>query len=232
MKKLLVWFKWIELHLENARNDLTCCCICTKGCNKAKHRCPTIKLLCFRGHGKNEIWIKYKEELAIPWVFTHGIRLWELIVTIRKVYLIIEMICAECNLSSRSFFLAKWLFKLEELVLHLEARFNSDWCIAFLFAFCSSSRIFNSVELEWLGLEDRNNSALWSEVFLQRLFLIKGRWFITFLGRGNPVPCYLNMHFPEEIERAKSVAVDTILCDQVKYLILISLKKLPSALIG
>ena len=94
---------------------------------------------------------------------------------IRKVYLIIEMICAECNLSSRSFFLAKWLFKLEELVLHLEARFNSDKCIAFLFAFCLSSRIFNSVELEWLGLEDRNNSALWSEVFLQRLFLIKGR---------------------------------------------------------
>ncbi len=134
------------------------------------------------------------------------------------------MICAECNLSSRSFFLAKWLFKLEELVLHLEARFNSDWCIAFLFAFCSSSRIFNSVEFEWLGLEDRNNSALWSELFLQRLFLIKGRWFITFLGRGNPVPCYLNMHFPEEIERTKSVAVDTVLCDQVKYSILISLK--------
>ena len=40
--------------------------------------------------------------------------------------LIIETICAECNLCSRSFFLAKWLFKLEELVLHLEARFNSD----------------------------------------------------------------------------------------------------------
>jgi len=129
------------------------------------------------------------------------------------------MICAECNLCSRSFFLAKWLFKLEELVLHLEARFNSDWCIAFLFAFCLSSRIFNSVELEWLGLEDRNNSALWREAFLQRLFLIKGRWFITFLGRGNPVPCYLNMHFPEEIERTKSVAVDTVSCHQVKYLI-------------
>ena len=166
------------------------------------------------------------------WVFTCGFWLWELMLLIRKVYLIIEMICAECNLCSRSFFLAKWLFKLEELVLHLEARFNSDWCIAFLFAFCSSSRIFNSVELEWLGLEDRNNSALWSEVFLQRLFLIKGRWFIKFLGRGNPVPCYLNMHFPEEIERTKSVAVDTVLCDQVKYSILISLKKPPSFLVS
>ena len=93
--------------------------------------------------------LNIKKNNRIPWVFTHGIRLWELIVPIRKVYLIIEVICAECNLSSRSFFLAKWLFKLEELVLHLEARFNSDWCIAFLFAFCLSSRIFNSVELEW-----------------------------------------------------------------------------------
>ena len=165
------------------------------------------------------------------WVFTCVFWSWELILLIRKGYLIIEIICAECNLSSRSFFLAKWLFKLEELVLHLEARFNSDGCI-FLFAFCLSSRIFNSVELEWLGLEDRNNSALWSEVFLRRLFLIKGRWFITFLGRGNPVPCYLNMHFPEEIERTKSVAVDTVLCDQVKYSILISLKKSSSVLIS
>jgi len=123
------------LNLEDSRDYLSCCCICAKGCNEAKHCSPTVKLFCFRSHGKNEIWIKYKEELAIPWVFTHGIRLWELIVPIRKVYLIIEIICAECNLSSRSFFLAKWLFKLEELVLHLEARFNSDWCIAFLFDF-------------------------------------------------------------------------------------------------
>ena len=160
----------------------------------------------------------------MSWVFTHGFWLWELMLLIRKVYLIIEIICAECNLSSRSFFLAKWLFKLEELVLHLEARFNSDWCIAFLFAFCLSNRIFNSVGLEWLGLEDKNNSALWSEFFLQMLFLIKGRWFITFLSRGNPVPCCPKMHFPEEIERTKSVAVDTVLGDQVKYSILISLK--------
>ena len=180
---------------------------------------------------RNQIWSKYKGQSVMSWVFTHVFWLWELILLIRKGYLIIEMICAERNLFSCSFFLAKWLFKLKELVLHFEARFNSDWCIAFLFAFCSSSRIFNSVELEWLGLEDRNNSALWSEVFLQRLFLIKGRWFITFLGRGNPVPCYLNMHFPEEIERSKSVAVDTVLRDQVKYSILI-LKQSPSALIS
>ena len=145
--------------------------------------------------------IKSKEKLEIPWVFARGIWLWDLMLLIRKVYLMIEIICAECNLSSRSLFLAIWLFKLEELVLNLEARFNSDWCIAILFDFCLSSRIFNSVELEWLGLEDRNNSALWSKVFLQRLFLIKGRWFNMFLDRGNPVPCYLNMHSPEEIER-------------------------------
>jgi len=39
------------------------------------------------------------------------------------------------------------------------------------------------------------------------------------------------MHFPEEIERTKSVAVDTVLRDQVKYSILI-LKQSPSALIS
>ena len=46
---------------------------------------------------------------------------------------------------------------------------------------------------------------------------------MTFLGRGNPVPCYLNMHFLEEIERIVIVAVDTVLCDQVKYSIFILL---------
>ena len=129
------------------------------------------------------------------------------------------MICAEWSRFSCSRFFAKWLFSWEELELALEARFNSDWCIAFLLDFCLSNRIFNSVGLEWHGLEDKNNSALWSEFFLQMLFLIKGRWFITFLSRGNPVPCYPNMHSPEGIERTKSVAVDTVLCDQVKYLI-------------
>ena len=129
------------------------------------------------------------------------------------------MICAEWSLFSCSRFFAKWLFSWDELELPLEARFNSDWCIAFLLAFCLSNLIFNSVGLEWLGLEDKNNSALWSEFFLQILFLIKGRWFITFLSRGNPVPCCPNMHFPEEIERNKSVAVDTVFCDQAKYLI-------------
>ncbi len=120
------------------------------------------------------------------------------------------MIWVECSLFSWSLFFAKWLFNWEEKDLPLEARFNSDWCIAFLLSFCLSNRIFNSVELEWLGLEDKNNSALWSEFFLQMLFLIKGRWFITFLRKGNPVPCCPNMHFPREIERTKSVAVDTV----------------------
>ena len=127
--------------------------------------------------------------------------LWKLIIDIRKDYFISEVIWAECNLFACSLLFAKWIFNSEELELPLEARFNSDWCNAFLLAFFLSKRIFNSDELEWLGLEDKKSSALWSEFFLQRLFLIKGRWFIMLLGRGNPVPCYLNMHFPEENER-------------------------------
>ena len=138
------------------------------------------------------------------------------------------MIWAECSLFSCSFFWAKWLFSRKEIDLPLEARCNSDWCITFLLTFCLSNRIFNSIGLVWLGLEERNNSALWSEFFLQMLFLIKGRWFITFLSRGNPVPCCPNMHFLEEIERTKSVAVDTIYIDQVKYSIfLISFENSP-----
>ena len=69
--------------------------------------------------------------------------------------------------------------------------------------------MFSSVELELLGLEDKKSSASWSEFFLRRFFLIKGRWFMAVLSRGNPVPCYPNMHFLAEIERSKSVAVDT-----------------------
>ena len=116
--------------------------------------------------------------------------------SIRKVYLIIEVICAECSFFICSLLFARWIFNKEALELLLVARFNSDRCKAFLLAFCLSSRIFNSVGLELLGLDAKNNSALWIEFFLQRLFLIKGRWFITFLSRGNPVPCYPNMHFP------------------------------------
>ena len=37
------------------------------------------------------------------------------------------------------------------------------------------------------------------------------------LSRGNPVPCCPNMHFPEEIERIKSVAVDTVSCEWKNY---------------
>ena len=140
---------------------------------------------------------------------------------ISRVYLVIEVIWAECSLLACSLLLARWLFNSEEIDLPFEARFNSDVCIAFFLACCLSKRLFSSEGLEWLGLEDKNSSALWSEFFLQRLFFIKGRWFITFLSRGNPVPCYPNMHFPEEIERIKSVAVDTILRDRIKKLILI-----------
>ena len=136
--------------------------------------------------------------------------LWELMSRISKYYLSIEAIWAECNLFSCSLFFAKWLFSFVELELPLEARFNSDWCIAFVFAFCLSSRMFNSVGLEWLGLEEKNNSAFWSEFFLLAFFLIKERWFITLLSRGNPVPCCPNMHFHKEIERKQSVAVDTV----------------------
>ena len=142
------------------------------------------------------------------------------------------MICAEWSLFSCSRFFAKWLFNWEELDLLLEARFNSDWCIAFLLDFCLSNRIFNSVGFEWLGLEDKNNSALWSEFFLQILFLIKGRWFITFLSRGNPVPCCPNMHFPKEIERNQIVAVDTVYCDHEKYSILWIFREISSAYIN
>ena len=109
-----------------------------------------------------------------------------------------------------SLFLAKWLLRVEALDKSLDARFNSDWWIAFLLAFSLENRLFNSAGLELHGLEDINNSAARSEFFLQRLFLIKGRWFIAFLSRGNPVPCYPNMHSLAEIERTKSVAVDTV----------------------
>ena len=98
------------------------------------------------------------------------------------------MIWAECSLFSCSFLFARWIFNTEEIDLPLQARFNSDLCKAFLLAFCLSSRVFNSTGLDWLGLEDKKSSALWSEFFLQRLFLIKGRWFITFLVEVTPFP--------------------------------------------
>ena len=129
-------------------------------------------------------------------------------------HLFIEISWAKWSLFSCSRFFAKWMFSCDELEVPFEARFNSDWCIAFLLDFCLRYRIFNSFGLEWLGLEDKNNSALWSEFFLQMLFLIKGRWFITFLSRGNPVPCCPNMHSPKEIERNQIVAVDTVFANR------------------
>ena len=142
------------------------------------------------------------------------------------------MIWAECSLFSCSFLFARWIFNTEEIDLPLQAIFNSDLCKAFLLAFCLSSRVFNSAGLDWLGLEDKKSSALCREFFLHRLFLIKGRWFIAFLSTGDPVPCHPNMHSPEEIERSKTVAVDTVLCDQAKYSILIYLKQSASALVN
>ena len=128
---------------------------------------------------------------------------------IRVIYLIIEVICAEWSFFSCALFLARWLFSRVEIELPLEARFNSDWCNAFLLACCLRKWMFNSVELDRLGLDDKNNSALCSEFFLQSVFLIKGRWFITSIRRGNPVPCCQNMHFLGGNERSKIVAVDT-----------------------
>ena len=156
---------------------------------------------------------KYKEKRMISLDFCLLFWSKELILPIRRIYFIIEQICAECSFFSCSFLFAKWLFNSEEIELLLDAIFNSDWCNAFLFSFCLSKRIFNSAGLEWLGLDAKNNSALWSECFLQRLFLIKGRWFITFHSRGNPVPCCPNMHFPKENERSNIVAVDTVCCE-------------------
>ena len=133
----------------------------------------------------------------IPRDFCPLLRSRKLMLSIRKIYLIIEVICAKCSFLICSFLFAKWLFNSEALELLLAARFNSDWCNAFLLALCLSNRIFNSAGLEWLGLDAKNKSALCNDFFLQRLFLIKGRWFITFLSRGNPVPCYPHMHFPK-----------------------------------
>ena len=156
--------------------------------------------------------------MAISRVFQALFRSRELIRSIRKFYLIIEVICAKCSFLFRSFRLAKWLFNRDALELLLAARFNSDWCNAFLLAFCLSKWIFNSAGLEWLGLDAKNSSALWSEFFLQRLFLIKGRWFITFLSRGNPVPCYPNMHFHKGNWTFLNCSGWYRFCDPMKYL--------------
>ena len=185
LKKLLIRFKWIELHLKNSRNDLSCCCVRTKSCNEANHCRPAIELFCFRSHNRCEIWNKYKEKAEGSWSFSVFSLSRELMPLISRVYLVIEVIWAKCSLLACSLLLARWLFNSEEIDLPLEARFNSETCITFFLACCLSKRLFSSEGLEWLGLEDKNSSALWSEFFLQRLFLIKGRWFITLLSRGS-----------------------------------------------
>ena len=118
-------------------------------------------------------------------------------------YFIIEAICAKWSLFACSLFLAKWLLRMDALDKSLDARFNSDWCIAFLLAFSLEKRLFNSAGLELHGLDDIKSSAARSEFFLQRLFLIKGRWFMAFLSTGNPVPCYPNMHFHRKLNVQK-----------------------------
>ena len=42
-----------------------------------------------------QICSKYKEDFTALWVFTHSFWLWELILFIRKAYLIIEVVCPE-----------------------------------------------------------------------------------------------------------------------------------------
>ena len=64
---------------------------------------------------------------------------------------------------------------MEEIDKSLEARFNSDWCIAFLLAFSLENLLLRSAGLELHGLDDKNSSAARSEFFLQRLFRINGR---------------------------------------------------------
>ena len=43
-----------------------------------------------------EICIKYKERIDVSWVYTYSFWLLDLILFIRKAYLIIELICVEC----------------------------------------------------------------------------------------------------------------------------------------
>ena len=51
-----------------------------------------------------QIWSKYKENFTALWVFTHSFWLWELILFIRKAYLIIEVVCPKRVLNFSSSF--------------------------------------------------------------------------------------------------------------------------------
>ena len=92
LKKLLIGFKWIDLHLENPRDDLTCSGIRTKSCNETNHCCPAIELFCFRSHKYLEILNKYKVASRKMRELDSFSLSRELIFPIRRVYLIVEII--------------------------------------------------------------------------------------------------------------------------------------------
>ena len=65
-------FHWVALQLffipyqtlEDAWDDITCCCICTNCCYETKHCCPSVKSFCFWSHEfvpfcNCELWIKF-----------------------------------------------------------------------------------------------------------------------------------------------------------------------------
>ena len=43
--------------LKDSRDNLTSCCICSEGCYKTKHCCPTVELFCFRCHRKRDLFM-------------------------------------------------------------------------------------------------------------------------------------------------------------------------------
>jgi hypothetical protein len=149
----------------------------------------------------------------VPWTICPIPLLRGLMSSIRKVYLIIEVIWAECSLFACSLLFARWLFNSEEIDRPLAARFNSDSCNAFLLAFCLSSRIFNSDGLDWLGLEDKKISALWSESSPSELNirLLKQKAKrkalheseVNLASKGRSISALLNSHLAKRKEQEK-----------------------------
>ena len=87
--------------------------------------------------------------------FTLGVINLKISANFKKFYLTMEAICAKWSLLACSLLLARWLLRIEPLDKSLDARFNSDWCIAFLLAFALENLLFNSAGLELHGLEDK-----------------------------------------------------------------------------
>jgi len=48
----LLPFVFLSFSLENSRNNLTSCPVCTNCCDESKHCCPAVKSFCFRSHDK------------------------------------------------------------------------------------------------------------------------------------------------------------------------------------